>query len=835
MRLFKYPAHTLFSLTLICFGILGFSTFILPPTQAQNGQQLTIQPDITGTWRRGGPDGGTLRALAVHPTNPAIMFAGGIGGLFRSTDSGAHWVECTTGLSSFFIRTIAITPSNPSVMYLGTASDRPGGFNLYKSVNGGDSWVPATTGLGFGSAESLVINPQNPNNLYLILGGTVYQSTDAAASWVLSNGGLPDFAARDQIVLAPTNPQTLYVTCGTLGVYQSLNGGTTWTPVNNGLPTGVTRSLAIDPQTPGTLYVGYFSQGLYKTVNGGGNWVQLSLPEGAVFNLQVTPGNHNQVYAGTDFGVYQSNDAGITWIQLTGGLPQILFPALALAPSSQEQVLAGSENGGLFRTTNAGASWTAINTGLFLTDGQAVALDPSNPNILYAGLQDGVNSGLVKSTDGARTWARLNTGQPSNIFSLAVHPTNPNLVLAGGSPGFRSTNGGTSWSILTGLPNNLVSTLAFARSNPNLAYATVPQFGVYQSTDAGASWTPRNSGLTDLLIDAIGVDPTNPNRVFAASGGGKIYGSTDGGGNWSLLHPGLPGAGTGSGFLVDPYELNTLYAGFRNGGIYKSTDGGATWVNTNNGVPANVFGLSLAPASPGTLFVTNSYGVFRSTDRGLSWIYLTTGGLNSGNLTEIAVTPQATSLYVAGRGGVFALDNDTCPTVTQFYPIATVPGKTITITGTNFVPGTQVFFGGPRLIPAASVTVDSTTQIRVVVPPSGTGAGNINGYLTIRAAGCPDVTTESLPVNVANPGDPSSTFPRFVLLGDTSMDGKNYNTNDLALERAFLQFQVIPTADQKLAGDVLPVNSNGSRGNGSLTTTDFTFMRAEAFGQFPPD
>ncbi|MBX7220304.1 MAG: filamentous hemagglutinin N-terminal domain-containing protein [Blastocatellia bacterium] len=166
-------------------------------------------------------------------------------------------------------------------------------------------------------------------------------------------------------------------------------------------------------------------------------------------------------------------------------------------------------------------------------------------------------------------------------------------------------------------------------------------------------------------------------------------------------------------------------------------------------------------------------------------------------------------------------------TVTQFYPVASTSGKTVTISGTGFVPGnTMVFFGEGRLI-SATVTNVTATSITVTVPASA--AGNLNGYLTVRVNGV-DVTTLSLAANAPDPGNPAAVFPEFVLWGDVNRDGV-FGTNDVALARAFLQFQATPTARQVLAADVVPANANGSRGNGQLSTTDFSLLRAVSFGQ----
>ncbi|MBX7222273.1 MAG: putative Ig domain-containing protein [Blastocatellia bacterium] len=239
-----------------------------------------------------------------------------------------------------------------------------------------------------------------------------------------------------------------------------------------------------------------------------------------------------------------------------------------------------------------------------------------------------------------------------------------------------------------------------------------------------------------------------------------------------------------------------------------------------------------------------------------------TGLTDNGTLVNVTVQSQGTysgSISVNSTNGVITLGNaaplgthtiviratDNCGsvtdasfsltvavpshTVTQFYPVASTTGRVITITGTGFVAGsTEVFFGEARQIPA-TVNVVTPTSISVVVPASSSGAGNINGYLSVRVNGL-DVTTLGLTPNVTDPSNPASVFPEFILWGDVNRDGL-FGTNDVALARAFLLFQATPTQRQTLAVDVVPANANGSRGNGQLTSTDFSFLRSVSFGQ----
>ncbi|MBX7223174.1 MAG: IPT/TIG domain-containing protein [Blastocatellia bacterium] len=178
------------------------------------------------------------------------------------------------------------------------------------------------------------------------------------------------------------------------------------------------------------------------------------------------------------------------------------------------------------------------------------------------------------------------------------------------------------------------------------------------------------------------------------------------------------------------------------------------------------------------------------------------------------------------------------PSIGRFYPIATVPGRTIRITGNNFTASekggiVQVFFGGKNMIPAAGAQLVSSSTIEAIVPKSGELAQNINGYLTVRIGGR-DYTTASLPQNVIDPSDESSVYPEFILMGDIDGNGLNAEkeSKDVTLCRAIYLGQMKPTMRQFVAAKVFPANRNLSRGNGKpVSIDDFNAIREVSLGR----
>lgn len=204
---------------------------------------------------------------------------------------------------------------------------------------------------------------------------------------------------------------------------------------------------------------------------------------------------------------------------------------------------------------------------------EAVAIDPTNPAIVYACTFGGV----FTSVDGGGTWNRSSTGYScySNAYgcSLAIDPVTPTTIYAAKQSVAgvcKSTDGGATWS-KSALPNS-VSALAVNPSSPNIIYAGGSPTAFYRSTDGGVTWSPATAGLGSSYVNAIAVNPVNPAIVY--TGGNGLFRSADGGATW---------AATGiSGFdieavALDPLTPTTVYASRGLNGVYKSTDGGATF------------------------------------------------------------------------------------------------------------------------------------------------------------------------------------------------------------------------------------------------------------------
>ena len=258
------------------------------------------------------------------------------------------------------------------------------------------------------------------------------------------------------------------------------------------------------------------------------------------------------------------------------------------------------------------------------------------------------------------------------IKSLVIHPTDGNIVYAGGADGgvWKTYDGGTTWYSVMQLELSMaVGALGISANSPNVLYAATgenvpgwgpsyPGIGVYKTTDGGGDWdlmAPIGSNRCSRVL----VDPTDPNIVYIAGNGG-LHKSTNGGASWTNVRSDFI-----SDALMDPLSPNTIYAAAWNSGIYKSLDGGTTWTLLNNGIPTGVAAdwIKLAMGlngTDGTAFLiakmgTDSGLMYKSNDAGTSWTSIpgTHQGVRYNEWTNmVAVDPNNQNVIFAGGVGV---------------------------------------------------------------------------------------------------------------------------------------------------------------------------------------
>jgi photosystem II stability/assembly factor-like uncharacterized protein len=504
---------------------------------------------------------------------------------------------------------LTIDPQNPSTIYAVVNNFNAPGLSLFKSTDGGGSWSPAGSGLPE-SRIVLAIDPQNPSTVYAGTGQGVFKTIDGGANWSPVNSGLPPFLVEpytpvNSVVIDPLDPAAVYVAFGNLlggKVFKSVNAGASWSDASSGLPEGAfVSSLQIDPQIPAVLYAGT-TTGVFKSADGGTTWRQANsgLVATWISDVAIDPRNSSTLYAATSRGLVKTIDGGANWSPSNSGLAGAGAP-LAIDPQNKNTVFAAGciavFTCGLVKSADGGTTWSAswIAQDFISNWITALAIDPQNSNLVYMTTQGFDECGmetLYESVDGGVSWSHTLfkdlgvTG--SCVLSLAVDPQNSGQLYTAFQRGgvFKSTDAGATWNesnsgLMPGTPLFVSSAVALAidPASPTTIY-TVSASGVFKSADGGINWNSASLGLPDWssgLADCcfrprLAVDPTNSARVYlgiAVDGAQHVFQSSDSGASWIDSGLVVPGASLWFGGLaISAQDPSTVYAGTPNQGLF---------------------------------------------------------------------------------------------------------------------------------------------------------------------------------------------------------------------------------------------------------------------------
>jgi photosystem II stability/assembly factor-like uncharacterized protein len=288
------------------------------------------------------------------------------------------------------------------------------------------------------------------------------------------------------------------------------------------------RSVAVDPHDPNRVYVGTFDDGLYATDDGGETWRESwDVGDRRVMSVAVSRSHRvaglSVVYAGTEpSNLYRSEDGGKTWQ---------LLPELRRLPSEP-------------RWSFPPRPWTHhVST---------IALHPTDPDGLTVGIELG---GVMRSSDGGRTWVDHNPQAHSDAHQLITHPlAGERLYEVAGQGIAVSPDRGQSWRRLDdGLDRHYAWATAADPADPDLWYASVSR-GPYaaHSRGDGQARLLRSRGNGWERIDNWGEEPAlrrmpyalaalpeQPGRLLVGLRGGSTLVTGDAGETWSRLEPGL--------------------------------------------------------------------------------------------------------------------------------------------------------------------------------------------------------------------------------------------------------------------------------------------------------
>jgi photosystem II stability/assembly factor-like uncharacterized protein len=581
--------------------------------------------------------------LEVDPRTSATVYAASCefgfeppfqsGGLLKSTDGGRSWALLELDiLFDCSAIDLAIDPHDPDTVVAATVR----GF--FESHDGGATWelapeiVPPAEFVD--SAHAVTFDPAAPGTLYVLRSGIGFQkSTDGGASWTTLSAGLPAAGFLANLELDPGASDTLYIRTvdpaaapdpGVASVYRSDDGGATWTAAAAGLAGRRVLDLAVARAAP-ALYA-TTADGVFRSQDRGRSWTGPVPGTAGALVVAAPPSPAGIVYAGATLrGVLKSFDRGATWRAVNRGLHGLGVSRLAIAPSDPAVFYATVRDLGVLRSGDGGANWRPAGGGLGF-EPFLLAVDPHDPQTVFASRLAG---GLWKTSDGGASW-RATAGDTTCtlVQEIVFDPRGGGTVYAAGTrgvglcpsisagacKGFRSTDGGESWTCMEELARE-VHSLAIDPADPARLYAG-GFFEIQTTTDAGLNWSDASAGLPVVIVQSLALTPRAPGIVFAGTSSGLFR--RTGGGAWSRYLPEL--FTTWTDLTVAPSAPAVLYAQQDSTGptlrtpLYRSVDAGASWRRlTERGLPAghSIFTVVVDPAQPRVIYTLAAGAIYR--------------------------------------------------------------------------------------------------------------------------------------------------------------------------------------------------------------------------------
>ena len=315
-----------------------------------------------------GPGSNAIVVIALHPSNPNILYVATNDYIYKTRDEGRTWEKISGGMSHSRVISMAIDPAYPATIYAGMKGDA-----VYKSYDGGQRWTAQTSGLDdvtFTSVvNQLVLDPADSMHLWAATSMGVFESTDGGDFWKKRMDGMKEVLVTVTVALDPVRPDIMYAgTSG--GVYKTSTRAANWAKANAGLVPPellsssralMVNSLLIDPLRPDTVYAATLN-GLYKTTDGARVWsrIGLTLPDQMINAMALDPSSPGTLYVGGRRGLFKSADGGATWQEQNAGLASLNIRSLAISPGDPKTVYLGTNGSGLYRSRDGGTTWALL-------------------------------------------------------------------------------------------------------------------------------------------------------------------------------------------------------------------------------------------------------------------------------------------------------------------------------------------------------------------------------------------------------------------------------------------------------------------------------------------
>ena len=505
---------------------------------------------------------GTVGAIAVSESNPNLVVVGmgehaarGVmtsmgDGVYKSTDAGKTWKHI--GLDETrHISDVVIHPTNPDIMFISAQgaqyapSEERG---IYRTLDGGATWQRVLFVNNTSGASSLSMDMKNPLILYAAMwqhqrfpwkiesGGKnsgIYKSVDGGSTWKQLKEGLPEEFGKAGISVSRANPERVFAVIEAEGkkggVYRSDDAGKKWKQVNSNR-INIARSwyymeIFADPQDENIVYV--LNAPVTKSIDGGKSFTPLPTPHGDNHHLWIHPHDNSKMINSNDGGANVSNNGGKSW-STQQNQPTSQFYRVITDNLVPYNVYGGQQDNSAIaiasRTNDNGINWKDWYS-VAGCESAYLAFDPDNPEVIYGGCYQGIIEKWVKASKEGKPikeYPELGLGKVPKDFKFRYNWNAPIIS----SPHDRNT--------------------IYHAGN-----------AVFKTQDSGQSW------------EVVSPDLTRNEKEKQGPGGGPYTNEAAGGENYNTIM-----------YLVEsPHEQGVLYAGTDDGLVHITKNGGTSWEN----------------------------------------------------------------------------------------------------------------------------------------------------------------------------------------------------------------------------------------------------------------
>jgi photosystem II stability/assembly factor-like uncharacterized protein len=691
----------------------------------------------------------SMGMLAIAPTDTNQVWAGTGepnsrnsiepgGGIFKSTDGGTTWKPMGLEKTEHIGR-IAVHPTNPNIVFvaaLGAAWRSNPERGIYRTTDGGTTWQLVKFVSDKAGMVDVAINPKDPNIIFATSwerfrtpyslwsggpGSALWKSTDGGTTWaeVKGNGFPEGLKGRMSLNINLANPSVMYMmieasekTTGPIvgerspkknGLYKSTDGGTTWQQMNNyNVRPFYYSQVRSDPKNPDRVYFSstdlQFSEDGGKTNRVAANGVHID-----THGIWIDPNDTDRWVVANDGGIAITFDKGGNFIQ-PQNIPVAQFYEVAYDMSVPYNVCAGAQDNGTWcgpskrrtPTTSLGY-WYTIAGG----DGFYAAMDPTDPNIVYGesqggnvsrvNLKTGERAGFVKPSWQAkyRQWEdsiatlrgdplapaskatlvaieALRKLQKADSVALSLRfnwnapfflsPHNPSVVYFGGNRVLKSSKRGDDLQLIS----------------PDLSKQLTAKLDTALRLTGGITLDATGAETYGTIV-ALEESPAKAGLLYAGTDDGNVWKSSNDGGSWENIGKNIAGLPNGGEVYVtrieaSKFDTNVVYVAYDNHRwgdfrphLFVSRDGGKSFSSLVNNLPTGGPGDFLHvvredPTNRDVLYVGTSLSVYASVDRGATWTKFA-ANLPSVPVYDLQIHPRDRELIASTHGrGIWIVD-----------------------------------------------------------------------------------------------------------------------------------------------------------------------------------